>query len=131
MFCPNCSQSFRAGEARCPTCGVWLGVSISARVANAELTPEVAVSEDDSSPMDVGVRRGVKLMLIAVACLPIFKVLAWLYPQKDFLFPGTNGVELFEQAGQTIILLLFFAGLFRAIYAILFERKRDTSAVGQ
>ena len=75
--------------------------------------------------MQAGVLQAVKLMLIAVACLPAFKLLAWLYPQRDFHVPGKRSVDLFEQGGQAILLVLFGAGILRAIYAITVERKRD------
>lgn len=75
--------------------------------------------------MHAGVRRAVNLMLIAVAGLPVFKLMIWLYPHDDKLIPGTRSVDLFEQGGVAILLLLFGGGILRALYAVTVERKRD------
>ena len=81
--------------------------------------------------MHAGVRRGVNLLLIAVACLPVFKILIWLYPQRDSLIPGTRSVDLVERGGMAILLVLFAAGILRAIYALTVERKRDARMLSE
>jgi hypothetical protein len=81
--------------------------------------------------MHAGVRRAVNLMLIAVAGLPVFKLLIWLYPANDKLIPGTRSVDLFEQGGVAILLLLFGGGILRAVYALTVERKRDLRMISE
>jgi hypothetical protein len=74
--------------------------------------------------VDAGVRKGVSLILIGVALLPVYKILAWLYPTNDSLISGTRSVELFETAGQAILILLFGCGLLRVVYAVTVVRTR-------
>src|SRR5690349_11996715 len=105
MFCP-CSQSFSSPDGKCPSCGLYVGI----QKPRPRTTLASAVSGADSKEfhrMHAGVRRAVNLMLIAVAGLPVFKLLIWLYPANDKLIPGTRSVDLFEQGGVAILLLLF------------------------
>ena len=74
--------------------------------------------------MDAGVRKGVNLILIGVAFLPVYKVLVWLYPSSHLLSDGMRSVELFQMAGQGILFVLFGAGILRVIYAMTVVRNR-------
>ena len=133
MFCPNCSQSFRSDDHKCPTCGFYLGSAPPVRVSESQSFSKAGSEggSEKASSMDAGVRRGVNLMLIAVACLPVFKVLAWLYPQRDFLVADTRSVDVFERGGTAILVVLFGAGILRSAYALTIERKRDARMLNQ
>ena len=129
MFCP-CSQSFSSKDGKCPSCGLYVGI----QEPRPRTTLAAAVSASDSKEfhrMHAGVRRAVNLMLIAVAGLPVFKLLIWLYPENDKLIPGTRSVDLFEQGGVAILLLLFGGGILRAVYALTVERKRDAEMLSE
>lgn len=78
----------------------------------------------DTSAVDAGVRKGVNLILIGVAFLPVYKLLAWLYPTNDLLVSGTRSVELFEMAGQAILFVIFGVGIVRVVYALTVVRNR-------
>ena len=133
MFCPNCSQAFQPERtSTCPNCGTSraYGRPSSAKAARAfengkQKSPG---GGNDTSAVDVGVKKGVMLILIGVAFLPVYKVLAWLYPAQHLLEDGTRSVEVFEMAGRGILFVLFGAGVLRVIYAMTVVRNRALRA---
>lgn len=131
MFCPSCNQSLQAqGLVNCPICGFCLGSRRPAPNRTADIQHDQKVEEViekasiDVSVMDSGVRKGLNLVLISIAFLPVYKILAWLYPSHDFLINGVRSVELFERGGQAILIFLFVAGFLRVISAFTIERRR-------
>ena len=134
MFCPNCSQAFQPERtSTCPNCGsspAYGRRSSSAATRTLGKGPyDDPVAKVDTSAADVGVRKGVNLILIAVALLPVYKSLAWLYPTNDLLVSGTRSVKLFEMAGQAILFVLFGVGIARAVYALTVVRNRAQRSV--
>ena len=129
MFCPNCSQAFQPEKtSTCPNCGSSPAYgrhpsSKAARVLSENRRSEAKVSADTSA-VDAGVRKGLYLILIGVALLPVYKILGWLYPANDNLINGTRSVELFETAGQGILAVLFIGGILRVAYAMTVVRSR-------
>ena len=137
MFCPNCSQAFQPERtSTCPNCGSSpvYGRQNPSKAAQAlekdrQKDPGPAA---DTTPVDAGVRKGVNLILIGVAFLPVYKILVWLYPANHLLADGTRSVELFQIAGQGILFVLFGAGILRVIYAMTVVRSRALrSAAGE
>lgn len=130
MFCPNCSQALQAqGLHECPTCGFRFTKKKLEELASLRVEPRdaeqlAAVTSFASSRVDAGVSLGVRLMLLAVVLLPVYKLLGWLYPANDQLGVASQSRELFETAGIAILLTLFVGGLLRAVYAITVERKK-------
>lgn len=137
MFCPNCSQAFQPERtSTCPNCGSSpvYGRQAPSKVARAfeNDRQKSPASGANTSAVDAGVRRGVNLILIGVAFLPVYKILAWLYPPYHLLADGTRSVELFQMAGQGILFVLFGAGVLRVIYAMTVVRSRTLrSAAGE
>jgi len=133
MFCPNCSQSFSSEfQQKCPTCGYLPGYELP---VNPLPTVNAEKNQKQESPplssMESGAKSAVKLILIAVVCFLIYKVLAFFYPATDSLVPGSSSLKQFEFAGQAILTLLFGAGFLRAVYAVTVERKRDLRRVNE
>ena len=137
MFCPNCSQAFQPERtSTCPNCGLSpvygrRGPS-KAALAFEKDERKSPGSSADTSAVDAGVRKGVNLILIGVAFLPVYKILVWLYPVNHLLTDGTQSIELFQMAGQGILFLLFGAGVLRVIFAMTVVRNRALrSAAGE
>ena len=131
MFCPSCNQSLQAqGLVNCPICGFRLGSHRPPpnRTSNAQHVQRIDEGIEkvsiNVSVMDAGVRKGLNLVLISIAFLPVYKVLAWLYPSHDSLINGVRSVELFERGGQAILIFLFVAGILRVISAFTIERRK-------
>ena len=129
MFCPNCSQAFQPEKtSTCPNCGSSpvYGRQPSSKAARVvkEHRSTRAVASADTSAVDLGVRKGLYLILTGVAFLPVYKILGWLYPANDNLINGTRSVELFETAGQGILAVLFVGGILRVAYAMTVVRSR-------
>ena len=129
MFCKNCAQCFDSfRQHKCPICGFHQGLD-KAETSERGATPDPVTAPHEGTPdtsaMDAGIRKAVGLILIGVGCFFVYKVFVFLYPSTDSLVPGTRSVTLFETAGQTILALLFGAGVLRALYAITVERKKD------
>ena len=129
MFCPNCSQAFQPERtSTCPNCGsspVYGRASSDKAVRAFENGgPKSPDGGSDTSAVDAGVKKGVMLILIGVAFLPVYKILEWLYPAHHLLEDGTRSVELFQTAGQGILFVLFGAGILRVIYAMTVVRNR-------
>ena len=82
----------------------------------------------DTGRVDAGVIRGLKLVLIGVALLPVYKVLSWLYPAQEILNGGSSSGELFEKGSIAVLLLLFGAGALRIAYALTVERRKATQS---
>jgi len=110
MYCPNCGQE-RLTDATnfCSRCGYLL-------TGTAELLKKggsLAVSDSSKtpSPRSRGVKQGAFMMILGVELFPIIGILA------TFLFrmtPWPAGIVLFG---------LFFGGLVRIAYALMFEEK--------
>ena len=134
MFCPNCSQAFQPERtSTCPNCG---SSPVYGRRAPSKATREIKDDRQrspgpiaDTSAVDAGVRKGVNLILIGVAFLPVYKILVWLYPVNHLLSDGTRSVVLFQMAGQGFLFVLFGAGILRVIYAMTVVRSRALRSV--
>jgi len=130
MFCTKCSQSFNPlGQPKCPTCGTFIGFENGQEKSLRQSLPvdskRNTPANTDTGKMDAGIRKATGLMLIAVGCFLVYKVLAFLYPTSDTLVPGSSSITLFETTGQAILGVLFGGSIIRAIYAVTIERKRD------
>lgn len=109
MFCPQCGQQQVSDAARfCSRCGFQL-----AAVANLLVTggaaPEVAMEAvpAPASPRRVGARLGGKLMLSGLFLAPALAMLSELIGTPEEL--------------PLVGLMVFMAGLFRLLYALIFE----------
>lgn len=110
MFCPQCGQQQQAFEAArfCSRCGFQLA-AVAGLLATGgvprELAYEAAPAPD--TPRRKGARLGGKLMLSGLFLMPVLGILSEVI--------GTPGeLALFG-------LLAFMAGLFRLLYAFIFE----------
>ena len=129
MFCPNCSQAFQPEKtSSCPNCrssprygGPTPNRGVRDLKGSRRTEPGIT---RDTSAVDAGVRKGLYLILIGVALLPVYKILGWLYPANDNLVNGTRSVELFEMGEQAILTVLFLGGILRVIYAMTVVRTR-------
>ncbi|HEX8559369.1 MAG TPA: zinc ribbon domain-containing protein [Pyrinomonadaceae bacterium] len=110
MFCPQCGQQQVSEGARfCARCGFQLG-AVSGLLASggvplgyagppAELAPP--------SPRRRGAQFGGKLMLTGLFLMPVLAIMSEVLGSPDEL--------------PLVGLLIFMAGLFRLLYALLFE----------
>jgi zinc-ribbon domain len=110
MFCPNCGQE-RISESTsfCSRCGYLLtGTADLLKMGGSLPTLETPNGQSQRSR---GVKQGLFVMILGVALFPIIGILT------TFLFrmtPWPAGVVLFT---------LFFGGLLRMAYALMFEPK--------
>jgi hypothetical protein len=110
MFCPKCGQSQVSEEVRfCSRCGFPLS-GVSALLAADGIVPyQAAAATQAMSPRRKGMRQGGKLMFFGVIVSALLGILVG----------ATDGPgEL-----VAISLLIFVAGFFRMLYALLFEDK--------
>lgn len=109
MFCPQCGQQQVSDAARfCSRCGFRLEtVSGLLATGGAPLAYAGPAQPAPPSPRRVGARLGGKLMLTGMFLMPILGILSEVI--------GTPG-EL-----AVIGVIVFLAGLFRLLYALIFE----------
>jgi hypothetical protein len=112
MFCPKCGQERISADVRyCSRCGFHLGGVDALLAQELALSTPTAVYQSEpskSSPRRTGTRLGAKLMFISLVIVPV-----------------AIGLSAFaDSPGPLLIpLTVFLAGLFRAVYAMLFEEK--------
>lgn len=109
MFCPQCGQQQVSDAARfCSRCGFQLA-AVSGLLATNGAAPELAFEAVPvpESPKRKGARLGGKLMLSGMFLLPALGLLS----------------EMVGSPEELIIVgaIVFLAGLFRLLYALLFE----------
>lgn len=110
MYCPNCGQD-RLTDATnfCSRCGYLLtGTAELLKVGGSLALPD---SSKSPSPRSHGIKQGAFMMILGVALFPLIGIIT------TFLFrmtPWPAGVVLFG---------LFFGGLVRIAYALMFEAK--------
>jgi hypothetical protein len=110
MFCPKCGQSQVSEEVRfCSRCGFQLSGVIELLARNGVVTQQTSAAPQATSPRRKGLRQGGKLMFFGVIITAMLGILV----------AATDG------PGEVLALgaLLFFAGFFRVLYALLFEDK--------
>jgi hypothetical protein len=109
MFCPQCGQQQASDVARfCSRCGFQLG-AVSGLLATGGAAPELALEAVPApeSEKRKGARLGGKLMLSGMFLAPALAMLSELIGTPDEL--------------AMIGLIVFMAGMFRLLYALLFE----------
>ena len=110
MFCPNCGQE-RLTDATnfCSRCGYLLtGTADLLRIGGTLPIPDRSKTP---SPRSHGIKQGAFMIILGVALFPLIGIIT------TFLFrmtPWPAGVVLFG---------LFFGGLVRMAYALMFEEK--------
>jgi len=109
MFCPKCGQERNSVEVRfCSRCGFHLGAVDTLLAQDAALVAQSATSIAGPPPRTLGMRLGAKLIFLSFILIPIFIGFA----------------VLADSAGPLIVpFTIFLAGLFRLIYALLFEDR--------
>lgn len=109
MFCPQCGQQQVSGDARfCSRCGFQL-VAVSGLLATGGVGPDMAVAAVAAppSPRRKGAQLGGKLMLSGAFLIPVLAMLSEIIgTPEEFVLLGV---------------IAFVAGLFRLLYALLFE----------
>lgn len=116
MHCPICGQQQASENIRfCSRCGFLL-TGISEVVANNGLIPNqpTEIEEVKDSPRKRGVKQG--LMILLVGCFLIAPLIAMIHI-------GTNTDPIFMAVA---IIISFFGGLLRMVYALLFESKNPS-----
>jgi hypothetical protein len=68
------------------------------------------------------VRQGVVMMLLSLALIPAYVLLAALFPADDRLVESSPSDTPFEKIGQAVLVTLFLLGLARVLYARFFEQ---------
>ncbi|MDT7687917.1 MAG: hypothetical protein QOJ70_2863 [Acidobacteriota bacterium] len=109
MFCPQCGQQQASDAARfCSRCGFQLE-AVSGLLVTGGAAPELAVEAVPipETPRRKGARLGGKLMLSGMFLAPVLAMLSELIGTPDEL--ALLGV------------IVFMAGLFRLLYALIFE----------
>ena len=116
MFCPQCGQQQVSDAARfCSRCGFQLG-AVSGLLATNGAAPELALEAAPvpETPRRIGARFGGKLMLSGIFIAIALAMLGEL-----------TG---FDEDVALLGMLVFMAGFFRLLYAVIFEegpyRKR-------
>ena len=109
MYCPGCGYQTTEGAVRfCPGCGFRLdGVTQLLARAGEPVKYEPETSED-LSQRQIGLRIGVKLMLLSVVLTPVFLGLSFFFDSPVPLFPPVT---------------LFLAGLAWSLYSHLFSEN--------
>jgi len=130
MFCPNCAEP-QASDATqfCSKCG------FSTRGVKQLIETGGKVDFDTESPRQIGIRQGVKLILLSLILLPAFVLLNSLFPGDDRLIESSPDNTVFEQVGWAVLWTIFLAGAARIVYALLFEKnftlvKEDNAVAG-
>ncbi len=130
MYCPQCAQPQPADALQfCSQCG--FPTESVQQLINAGgrlelLTPPPGASE--LTPRQRGVRQGVKLVLLSLALVPAYFLLAALFPAHDQLIEAHASDTPFEKISEALLITLFLFGLARIIYARLFERGAENAA---
>jgi len=109
MFCPQCGQQQVSDAARfCSRCGFQLG-AVSGLLATGGAPPETLMEAVPAppSPKRKGAQLGGKLMLTAAFLIPALAALSELINVSE-------DIAIFG-------VVVFMAGLFRLLYALLFE----------
>lgn len=109
MFCPQCGQQQLSDAARfCSRCGFQLG-AVSNLLATGGAAPESALEAVPlpETPRRKGARLGGKLMLSGMFLGPALAIISELIGTPDEL--------------AILGMLVFLAGLFRLLYALIFE----------
>jgi hypothetical protein len=110
MFCPKCGQSQVSEEVRfCSRCGFQLSGVIELLARNGVVTQQTSAAPQAMSPRRKGLRQGGKLMFFGVIITAMLGILVGVTD-------GPGEVPAFS-------LLIFVAGFFRLLYALLFEDK--------
>lgn len=132
MYCPQCAQPQPAeplqfcSQCGFPTEGVQQLVAAGGRLELLTLpTPATELA-----PRPRGVRQGVKLMLLSLALVPAYFLLAALFPAHDQLVEAHVSDTPFEKIAQALLVTLFLLGLARVVYAYLFARAATSAKEG-
>jgi hypothetical protein len=109
MFCPQCGQQQLSDAARfCSRCGFQLAaVSSLLATGGAALGPAFEAAPLPDTPRRKGARLGGKLMLSGMFLAPALAIISELIGTPDEL--------------PILGVLVFLAGLFRLLYALIFE----------
>jgi len=125
MFCPKCSQPvLNDGTQFCSKCG-FSTVNVKSFLDNNGKINE----ESKNSADQKGIRQGAKLLLLSLILLPIYILLAPMFPANDVLVESSPSDTWFEQISLAVIWTTFFAGLARIAFAVVFERKNRISGI--
>ena len=109
MFCPQCGQQQASDAARfCSRCGFQLG-AVSNLLTTGGAAPELAMEAVPAppSPKRKGVQLGGKLMLSGMFLGPALAALSEIIGSPEEI--------------ALVGVIVFMAGLFRLLYALLFE----------
>lgn len=121
MYCPKCSAEINSDETRfCSKCGFTIKSVRNILKNNGE-------SESEITPLQKGLRTGVKLLLLALVLIPVFQILSGFFPPDDRLVESSPSSTWFDFLGNAILFALTLSGISRIFYAFLFERGVKTS----
>lgn len=123
MYCPKCSQQQVSDEVQfCSRCGLPL-LNLKEMVSSAGKTRlETSNKDKDVLPSrQKGTRQGVILMLLSVVLIPVYILLAALFPANDRLIESSVSDTPFEKISQALLLTIFLVGFARLLYARIFQ----------
>jgi hypothetical protein len=130
MFCPKCSRAVAGDGQFCRQCGLALE-GVRKMLEGGEGGTEAVVVEEKKrvlSPRQRGYRLGFKILLLVLLMLPFYPVveafLGWLIPSAENTRLDELPLELFD----TVLLVAFLGGLFRMLYARVFESNESATA---
>jgi hypothetical protein len=126
MYCPNCSHPLTNSNQFCSHCGVARD-AMSEIVATNEMGNRAALAEGKLTPRQKGLRQGVGLILLSAILIPVYVLLAPLFPAHDRLVESAVSDTPFEKISQAVLLTLFLVGLVRTAYAWFFEKNAHSS----
>ncbi len=127
MFCPKCSQTIlNDGTQFCSKCGFSTGNVKSFLESNGKVGEEGSISARQK-----GIKQGSKLILLTVILLPIYILLAPMFPPNDVLVESSPSSTWFEQIGWAVLWTTFLAGLARIAFAGIFENLNSVSETEQ
>lgn len=113
MYCPRCGQEQLSPEVRfCSRCGFQLR-GVSQLLTTDGLLPGLDHPDEELTPRQLGLRSGAKVLFASFVS-----------------FPLTMAMGIMADAPVILVLsfVLFLVGLFRMLYARLFESDRGRSA---
>lgn len=130
MYCPNCSYPLQSGNQFCSQCGLGRD-AMSKILATKELANHASAVDVKLTPRQKGLRQGVGLILLSAILVPVYVLLAPLFPADDRLVESAVSDTPFEKISLAILLTLFLVGLVRTVYAWFFQPSANPSVASE
>ena len=115
VFCPRCGQPQNGTHTRfCSRCG-FLMAGLQRIVENGGVSADIFATDGEEwvSPKKQGLKQGGIMMLSSLVVVPVLGILVAVLNLEGFL-PGAA------------FIILFWGGLLRMIYALIFQPGRPT-----